>query len=439
MLSGRMLFVFITARATRVEQLIMGNSLHLSAFIKRFSCVLLAFVLAVALLPVEDGFAAKKKKPGKRGYYAPPYSALVIDADSGKVLYQKNAFERRYPASLTKMMTLYLTFEALKAGKIKLDKPLSVTKRAASQPQTNISLKPGSTITVRKCIESLVVRSANDAAMVLAENIGGSEWNFAQMMTKKAQQLGMKGTVFKNPSGLPNTEQYTTAMDMAMLGIALRKNFPEYYSYFKLRTFSYNGRTYKSHNRVLDRFNGADGIKTGYINASGFNLVSSVKKDGRNIVAVVMGGRSGRSRDDDMVRLLDKTFKQFANPQYAANEDKKQPAVSEAPNVEVAGNVVDSSGDVIAARGFTPSSPERTWGIQVGAYLKLTDAKSAASKAIKLAEKELRQSIITIDGKDDGSRGIHRARLADLTEQQARLACRRLLAGNAACFVYRVG
>ncbi|MDX1974877.1 MAG: D-alanyl-D-alanine carboxypeptidase family protein [Rickettsiales bacterium] len=236
------------------------------------------------------------------------FSALVVDASTGSVLYEKNADGMRYPASLTKMMTLYLTFDALKKGKLSMDETMRVSEKAASQPQTNINLEEGDRLPVRSAIESLVVRSANDSAMVLAETLGGTEWNFALMMTKKAHELGMKDTVFRNPSGLPDDRQYTTAYDMARLGIALRRDFPEYYPYFKLKSFSYNGITYPTHNRVMLRFPGADGLKTGYIRASGFNLVTSVKRDSYNIVAVVMGGSSSSARDDQMIAMLQHTF-----------------------------------------------------------------------------------------------------------------------------------
>jgi len=244
----------------------------------------------------------------------PRHAALVIDADSGRVLRNENASARRYPASLTKMMTLYMTFRALQAGQISMDQQLPVTKNAASQPQTNIALKPTDTISVRECILALVVRSANDAAMVLAEALGKNADNFAVMMTSTAHQLGMNNTVFRNPNGLPDNSQFTTAFDMARLGIALRRDFPQYYGMFKTQQFSYQGRNYTGHNRVLGRLDGVDGIKTGYIRLSGFNLVSSMKKDGVNIVAVVMGGNSGSERDNYMVSILKDGFQR----QYAA-------------------------------------------------------------------------------------------------------------------------
>jgi D-alanyl-D-alanine carboxypeptidase len=246
---------------------------------------------------------AKAKKPKVDNY-----AALVVDAGTGQVLYEKNAGNIRYPASLTKMMTLYLTFDALKRRVLEMDQELLVSAKAASQPQTNISLDKGDRLDVRTAIESLVVRSANDSAMVLGEGLGGTEFNFALMMTQKARELGMKNTVFRNPSGLPDDKQYTTAYDMARLAIALRRDFPEYYHFFKMTSFTHNGVTYPSHNRVMERYAGADGVKTGYIRASGFNLVTSAERNGHRLVAVVMGGTSATSRDREMISLLDRTF-----------------------------------------------------------------------------------------------------------------------------------
>lgn len=248
-----------------------------------------------------------KERPDDR------YAALVVDASTGKVLYQKNAGSLRYPASLTKMMTLYLTFDALRSGYLKTNSSLPVSAKAAAQPQTNISLKPGDRLQVKEAIESLVVRSANDVAVVLAEAIGKTEWNFALMMTQKARELGMKNTIFRNPSGLPDAAQHTTAYDMARLAIALRRDFPDYYHYFRTSEFTYKGTRYTGHNRVMARYNGVDGIKTGYIRASGFNLVTSARKDGMNLVAVVMGGKTAQARDDEMISLLDRSFAELAN------------------------------------------------------------------------------------------------------------------------------
>jgi D-alanyl-D-alanine carboxypeptidase len=234
------------------------------------------------------------------------YAGIVVDAKTGKTLYSSSADARRYPASLTKIMTLYLVFEELEAGRLSLNSKLKVSKYASGRPPSKLGLKPGSTIRVKDAILALVTKSANDVATTVAENIAGSETKFAERMTRTARQLGMKRTVFRNPHGLPNSKQYTTARDMATLGRAIQERFPKYYGYFKTRVYTYRGRRYGNHNRLLGRVKGVDGIKTGYIRASGFNLVTSVKRDGRFIVAVVMGGKTGKSRNAQMVKLINR-------------------------------------------------------------------------------------------------------------------------------------
>ena len=233
-------------------------------------------------------------------------AAIVVDAKTGKVLYASQADAHRYPASLTKMMTLYLTFEALSAGKITLDTPVPVSRHAAAQEPSKLYLKPGQDFTVRQAILGIVTLSANDAATALGELLGGSEENFARLMTHKARQLGMTRTTYRNANGLPNKNQVVTARDMATLGIALREHFPQYYHFFSTRSFVFRGRTIGNHDHLLGSVQGVDGIKTGYTYASGFNLVTSIKRDGRSVVAVVMGGSSWRSRDNEMRRLLAK-------------------------------------------------------------------------------------------------------------------------------------
>ena len=241
---------------------------------------------------------------GAAAALAAPQSAIVIDANTGKTLYASDANGRRYPASLTKMMTLYLTFEALSKGKIGKSTQIPVSANAAAEPPTKLGVGKGGSISVDTAILSMVTKSANDSSTALAEFLGGSEANFARMMTAKARALGMNSTVFRNAHGLPNPGQFTTARDMAILGIALREHFPQYYDYFSQRSFMYGKRRINGHNRLLGRIKGVDGIKTGYTRASGFNLVSSAKIGGRSIVAVVMGGTSGGSRDAQMAKLI---------------------------------------------------------------------------------------------------------------------------------------
>ena len=232
------------------------------------------------------------------------YAAIVVDANTGKTLFSSSADAARYPASLTKMMTLYLTFEALESGRLKTSSKVRFSKNAAAEPPTKLGVKAGGSITVETAILSLVTKSANDSATALAELLGGSEAGFARMMTAKARQLGMTGTIFRNAHGLPNPAQHTTARDMATLGIALHEHFPQYYDYFSTRSFTYGKQRLANHNRQLGRIKGVDGIKTGYTRASGFNLASSVSDGNRRIVAVVLGGQTGKSRDNHMAELI---------------------------------------------------------------------------------------------------------------------------------------
>ncbi|MEY9327803.1 D-alanyl-D-alanine carboxypeptidase [Sinorhizobium fredii] len=222
-------------------------------------------------------------------------ASFVIDARSGRVLSAENADELNYPASLTKMMTLYLTFEALHRGEINWETPVPMSKEAARKPPTKLGLKPGGAITVEEAVYGMIVHSANDAAAAMAEKLGGSEAAFAQMMTARARRLGMTRTVFVNASGLPASQQVTTARDMARLGMALLRDFPREYRLFSAQSFNFRGRVMRGHNRLMYRYDGMDGIKTGYTNASGFNLVSAVRDGNRRIIGVVLGGRTAKS------------------------------------------------------------------------------------------------------------------------------------------------
>lgn len=274
----------------------------------------LVFVLLLAGLGISLGISG--------GFANQKYAAIVVDANNGKILHSRSAYLERYPASLTKMMTLYLVFEDMKKGKITKSSKLKVSKKAAARPPSKLWLRAGSTITVDNAIKALVAKSANDVATAIAENLSKSQKEFAIRMTRKAKQLGMKNTRFRNANGLTNRNQKTTAADMAVLGMALRKHFPQYYHYFSARTFNYGRQKIKNHNKLLGKVNGVDGIKTGFTSASGFNLVTSVEKEGRSIVAVVMGGRSSKSRDRQMKKLvaefLPKASKSAPKPVYVS-------------------------------------------------------------------------------------------------------------------------
>jgi len=270
----------------------------------------------------------------------PRDAALVIDGTTGKVLYARNANAQRYPASLTKMMTLYLLFEQLKQGKLTLDSMITASEHASVQKPTKLGLVPGESISVETAIKALVVRSANDVAVTIGEAIGGTEAAFAEMMTRKAHQLGMSSTTFRNASGLPNPGQTTTARDLATLGRHVAYDFPQYYHYFATPSFTFQGRLYQTHDNLLYRFEGVDGIKTGYTNASGFNLVSSIVREGKHLIGVVMGGRTARTRDNAMMELLADTI-------VRARQDRTLVAHAsipwQAPGVRANGTAIASS------------------------------------------------------------------------------------------------
>ncbi len=265
---------------------------------------------AALLMAVMTGCATSQVVPAAAAPANDKYAAIVVDANTGKTLFGSSADAKRYPASLTKMMTLYMLFEAMKSGRVNRNTPIPVSAYAASRPPTKIGFKPGQSIPAEAAILALITKSANDVAAAVGEYLGGSEERFAQMMTAKAKRLGMRSTVFRNASGLPNMQQHSTARDMAILGMALRQHFPNEYAYFSKRSFTYRGQTINGHNRLLGRVEGVDGIKTGYTNASGFNLVSSVNVGGKQMVAVVMGGRSAASRDKHMQELIAKYLPQ---------------------------------------------------------------------------------------------------------------------------------
>ncbi len=270
--------------------------------------------------------------------YKPDYAEFVIDDNTGQALLELNADEPRHPASVTKIMTLYLLFEQLEAGKLKLDSQLPISANAAAQPPTKLGLKPNQTLSVEDAIGGLVTRSANDAAAVVAEAIGGTVEDFAKLMTLKANALGMTHTIYVNASGLPADEQITTARDQAILGRAIHDRFPGYYKYFSVLYFRYHGKDIHNHNGLLGNVDGMDGIKTGYTEASGYNLVASVRRDGKHIIAVVLGGKSNGARDTRMRQIIEDQIK-FASVTRTA-----------APTLELA----------VAPNAPAPSTPAAT-------------------------------------------------------------------------------
>ena len=300
----------------------------------------------LGLAPVAAALASTSDLPHAEEY-SPPTASIVVDGNSGAVLQASNPDALRHPASLTKIMTLYLLFERLEAGKIKLDSPLKVSEHASEQAPTKLGLKPGQTIAVEDAIKAIVTKSANDAAVAVAENLGGDEDHFAKLMTQKAHALGMTRTTYINASGLPDDDQITTARDQALLGRLIQKRFPRYYKYFSTETFVYHGETLRNHNHLLGSIEGVDGIKTGFTRASGFNLVTSVHHDGQYIVAVVMGGRSSLERDAHMRELISAHIKgpalKSTVPAVAKSNrrDEPRPALANA-SVASQGKFIDS-------------------------------------------------------------------------------------------------
>jgi D-alanyl-D-alanine carboxypeptidase len=447
--------------------------------------ITIAFALSLvtmAILGAQSGADAR-----------PVQASIVVDVATGEVLSASNADVSTYPASLTKMMTLYLLFEAMQDGRVKLTDTITFSNYAAGQSATNLNVDGGDRISVETAILALVVRSANDVATAIAEHLAGSETGFARLMTNKAQMLGMTHTTFRNANGLPDPKQRTTARDMATLSVALIRDFPQYYGYFKRTSFKYHGVRFSGHNKLLKSFKGYDGIKTGYIRASGFNLASSAERDGRRLVVVVLGGKSPSMRDRQVADLLSLGFKSqrgtgmlLAAKAPAGGQVK---AAAPAPGETVAESVVE---DVIAnilikpaqaeaatdededspalalagLKGLTPLlkpgtrpkvvtiatasapdsqattvvwNPEGNYGIQVGAYSKYNAAQKAAQTAAKSEARLLADARIVIDTQKMNNGGkLYRARVAGLSKTDAQTACRNLKAKRTDCLVLKI-
>lgn len=368
------------------------------------------------------------------------YASIVVDFESGKVLSEQGADERRHPASLTKMMTLFLIFEALDAGKITLNTRWNVSEYAAGQAPTKLNLQAGDRVAVRDIILGMVTRSANDAAMVAAENLSGSEAKFADLMNKRARDIGMTRSNFENPHGLPNDGQITTVRDMATLGREIIKRYPHHYAFFSTQQFTFEGRKYANHNRLMNWYPGADGIKTGFIRASGFNLVASAVRDGRRIVAAVIGGPNPSERDQYTGKLLDAGFGRADSlpatrvAQASSGARKASAGTRKAAPARAQASVSSATSSAAPARRANPpqpaqqttavehADPQGDWGVQVGAFSKIDAARRAATAAQKIAPTYL--SDATVDISEAGKR--YRARLLGITQTQARDACRAL-------------
>ena len=367
------------------------------------------------------------------------YASFVINENTKRIYHNTNADTRNYPASLTKIMTLYMIFDALKSKKVSMNTKFKISKRATRQPPSKLNLAAGSKITVKNTILALITKSANDVATVAAENLGKSERNFAKLMTKKAKKLGMTRTIFKNASGLPNRGQLSTARDMATLGLAIRKNHPDLFKLFKTKSFVYKGIKYTNHNNLLGSYSGTDGIKTGYTNASGFNLVASVERNGQRIIGVVFGGKKARSRDKHMIKLLNKYFKtipskplvRIAKPSELPKNRPKLAAIDKnVKSFSIPSKVINLS---------SSNSLQDDWFIQIGAFKNRLNAHKAARNARNIVPEQLGNlpaSLSKIAKTNNGNEKLEylwRVRFIELAEYQARSVCAELWTSGLSC------
>ena len=354
-------------------------------------------------------------------------SSIMIDAKSGNVLYEENADKLRYPASLTKLMTLYLTFSALENGSLKLDDELKISHTAANRSPSRLGLTPGKTIDVETAIVATIVKSANDCATVLGESLAKDEKAFAVLMTETAKKLGMKNTTFKNASGLQHSQQKTTARDMAILATALYHHFPQYYSWFSIQNFEYDGKKYTTHNFLLKDFEGADGMKTGYTASAGFNIVTSAKRDNHRVIAVTMGHDQQDQRDKKVALMMDKGLTVASGPTkvdtkklYAEINYTKPKQTKLASKSSYIPKVQSSKGD---------------WAIQIGAFGNYAKAQShAQDMKNKLASKFAFKGI-NVEKSTSGGKTIYRSQLTGVNKNYALKACGVLKKKGQSCMV----
>ena len=405
----------------------LRNSSAAAGGFRSLSPVMMAFMSGVLLFAML--VAAGRAEASK-------YASIVMEEASGRVLFSRNADSLRYPASLTKIMTLYLLFEDIEAGKISLKSRIPVSKRAAGRSPSKLYLKPGQSINAEQAIYALVTKSANDVATAVAEKLAGTERKFAKRMTRKAKSLGMTRTTFMNASGLPNRRQRSTARDMARLAIAIRRDFPQFYKFFSTKSFSWKGRRFKNHNRLLANYSGTDGIKTGYINASGFNLVAAVERRGVRLIGVVFGGKTSRSRDRHMISILDRQFKRAKTITVRAAAAMPSalpiaPPRRTADLPEVPATLPNSAH--IAARANKPGDVPSLWSVQIGNFAQRANAHKAAIRARRTADDVLGMTPAHLMLVSRGNMPLWRVRFNNLDEGAARAACAALFSAGSPC------
>lgn len=396
--------------------------------------LLLAFPASSAILPA---FTADER-----------YASIMVDAESGRVLAASNADQVLHPASLTKIMTLYMTFDALKQGRLTLQQQVRTSAHAAAMTPSKLGLRPGDGLTVEQAILALVTKSANDAAVVLAEAMAGSEEGFGQRMTQRARSLGMAHTTFVNASGLPDPRQVTSARDMAVLALAMLRDHPRQYRYFATTEFVFRGQVHHNHNRLLGAYDGVDGIKTGFINSSGFNLVASAQRDGRRVIGVVFGGSSGRARDAHMVSLLDEAFGNLGirgprqpdtdTPLVRVADQQKKPTKAEAlskvaPAAPTKAKAKPGPSAEELERQAIEAAGGRAWSVQVGIFKTQIQAERAIADAFRLAPKSTSTAASDIAAVKTAEGKRFRARLQNLSPVQAKSLCDELKRQKQAC------
>ena len=396
---------------------------------------------------------------------ASKYASIVIEEASGKVLFSRSADQLRYPASLTKIMTLYLLFEDIEAGRMSMKSRIPVSKKAASRSPSKLYLKPGQSISAEQAIYALVTKSANDVATAIAEKLSGSEAKFAKRMTRKARALGMAKTTFMNASGLPNRRQRSTARDMAVLAVAMRRDFPRFYKFFSTQSFRWKGRQFGNHNKLLKNYRGTDGIKTGYINASGFNLVATVERNGVRLIGVVFGGKTSRSRDRHMMQILDNQFKQVktirvrralaplpnsmpkvlpvAPPPRSRQEmprplpvkrSAQLPTTSpKSETVSRLASIASKNPPRLGKSGKNAREEVPLWSIQIGNFAQRSNAHKAAIRARRMADDSLGMTPANLMLVIRGNMPLWRVRFNNLDENAARAACAALFVAGSPC------
>lgn len=419
--------------------------------------LILSTILALSLSLAGPAEAAKKKPVAQPRRDA----SIIVDFATGRVLEESNADEPRYPASLTKMMTLYLLFDALENKQVSLSTPFKVSSHAAAQAPSKIGLAPGRTLTVEEAIHALTIKSANDIAVVVSENLGGSEPAFAQLMTQQARRMGMSRTTFANASGLPNSRQKTTARDLVTLSRALIHDFPQYYHYFSDTEATVAGVRITTHNHLMLSYDGMDGLKTGFIGASGFNLASSAVRDGRRLVGVVMGGPTANIRDKQMAKLLDASWNKVGTSPSLPVTQMASAAPSAVPlPVERAQSTIDEkvavqapapqpkSFDLASIDSSIVMPPPRPVGsfdaevddpymIQIGAFGDRTSGNSALDTAHRKVASLGAFEPKVVPGKLKSGKYIYRARFIGLNQAEAQQACRQLKRVGSDCLVMK--